>query len=129
MIGNKVLADTNVFIEVMKGNVVVAQKLDAFSEVYLSPFVHAELYFGAYRSANPSKHIAKVSTVLQKTKPLSVDSTTAQFFVEIKISLFTKGRPIPENDIWIAASALQYGLPVFTTDTHFDEIENLQRIF
>ena len=129
MTGNNVLADTNVFIEIMKGNADFAQRLQRCSCVYLSPFVQAELYFGAYRSVNVKKHLDKVDTVVKKTKPVIVDSFTAEIFVQIKFSLINKGQPIPENDIWIAASALQHGLPVFTNDAHFAEVENLQRFF
>jgi tRNA(fMet)-specific endonuclease VapC len=47
---------------------------------------------------------------------------TAQYYGKIKDGLRLKGRPIPENDIWVAAAAMQYGLPVATRDAHFDEV-------
>jgi tRNA(fMet)-specific endonuclease VapC len=50
---------------------------------------------------------------------------TAQYYGKIKDGLRLKGRPIPENDIWVAAAAMQYGLPVATRDAHFNEVDGL----
>ena len=123
MTGSNIVADTNIFIDLMKGDESIAQKLDSFDEVYLSPIVLAELYFGAYRSANPEKHLRKIAIAIQKGRLLTIDSTTSEFFVTIKLGLFAKGNPIPENDIWIAATAMQHQLPLYTNDRHFKEIE------
>ena len=128
MTGNKALADTSIFIDLMKGDAVIAQKLESFSEVYLSPIVLSELYFGAYRSANPTKHLAKITIVVQNSKLLAVDAETAEMYVAIKLALLSKGTPIPENDMWIAASALQHNLHFYTSDSHFTQVEGVQLI-
>jgi tRNA(fMet)-specific endonuclease VapC len=47
---------------------------------------------------------------------------------DVKNRLRLKGRPLPENDVWIAALALQYGLTLVTRDAHFQEVENLQTV-
>jgi len=59
---------------------------------------------------------------------LPCDSTTSRFYGEIKTWLRRKGRPLPENDIWIAASAMQHSLPLVTRDAHFEEIEHLELV-
>jgi tRNA(fMet)-specific endonuclease VapC len=59
---------------------------------------------------------------------LAIDATTAEIFVTIKLALFAKGNPIPENDIWIAATAIQYQLPLYTNDKHFIEVENISLV-
>ena len=128
MTGNSIVADSNIFIDLMKGDGNVAKKLDTFDEVYLSPVVLVELNFGAYRSANPEKNLQKVALAIQKCKLLVIDAVTAEMFVTIKLSLFAKGNPIPENDIWIAASSLQHQLPVYTNDKHFSEINGIKLI-
>src|SRR5438874_8705054 len=110
MTGNKIIVDTNIFIDLMKGNETIAHKLESYSEVYISPVVLVELYFGAYRSANPEKHLRKISIAIHKSKLLLIDAGTAEIFVTIKLALFAKGNPIPENDIWIAAAAIQHQL-------------------
>ena len=126
MTGNNIVADTNVFIDLMKGNEAIAKKLESFDEVYLSPVVLVELYFGAYRSANPEKHLRKIAIAIQECKLLTIDAATAEIFVTIKLALFAKGNPIPENDIWIAATSLQHQLPLYTNDKHFAEVEGIR---
>lgn len=125
MTGNKIIVDTNIFIDLMKGDKTIAQKLESYSEVYISPVVLVELYFGAYRSANPEKHLRKITIAIHKSKLLSIDAGTAETFVTIKLALFARGNPIPENDIWIAAAAIQHQLPLYTNDSHFREIDGI----
>jgi tRNA(fMet)-specific endonuclease VapC len=62
---------------------------------------------------------------LLNCKVLAPDTTTGDVYGNIKAALMKKGKPIPENDIWIAAMARQYNLQLFTTDNHFTEIDNL----
>jgi len=125
MTGNNLVADTNIFIDLMKGDESISQKLESCNDVYISPIVLAELYFGAYRSANPEKHLIKITSAIQKCRLLTIDATTAELFVTIKLALFTKGTPIPENDIWLAASAVQHQLPLYTSNKHFAEVADL----
>ncbi|MBN9379639.1 MAG: type II toxin-antitoxin system VapC family toxin [Chitinophagaceae bacterium] len=125
MTGNNIIADTNIFIDLMKGNEAVAKKLESFDEVHLSPIVLVELYFGAYRAADPAKHLRKIAIAIQECKLQTIDAATADIFVAIKLALFAKGNPIPENDIWIAATAIQHQLPLYTNDKHFNEVESL----
>jgi tRNA(fMet)-specific endonuclease VapC len=125
MTGNSLAADTNIFIDLMKGDETISQKLESCNEVYISPVVLAELYFGTYRSANPEKHVSKIASAIQKSRLLKIDATTAEIFVTIKLALFTNVTPIPENDIWIAASAVQYQLPLYTSDKHFADVTGL----
>jgi len=126
MTGNsRVLTDTNILIDLMKGDTGIASKLELFDDVYISPFILAELYFGAYRPLNPTKHLQKIALAVQKTKLLAVDAATSEIFVTLKLSLFSKGTPIPENDIWIAATAIQYNIPVIQTTAISDSSKNL----
>ena len=56
---------------------------------------------------------------------LVVDDNTAEFYASAWKKLRDKGRPIPTNDIWVAASAMQHGLALATLDGHFAAIEGL----
>ncbi len=56
---------------------------------------------------------------------LMVDTDTADVFGQVKQQLRAKGRPIPENDLWIAALAIQYDLALITDDEHFSAVDNL----
>ena len=59
------------------------------------------------------------------TTILYPDEATTIRYAEVKNKLRKKGRPIPENDIWIAAIALRHGLPILTRDQHFNEVDGL----
>ncbi len=67
----------------------------------------------------------KVDELLTKAVVLSSDAITAKEYGNLKSDLRKKGKPIPENDIWIAAIAVQYGLRLITKDSHFKYIDNL----
>lgn len=56
---------------------------------------------------------------------LEVDADTAKYFGEIVAELYKKGKPIPTNDVWIAASAKQHNLTLITKDKHFEEVREL----
>ena len=56
---------------------------------------------------------------------IAVDEETAEFYAKIFWDLKKKGNPIPSNDMWVAASALRYGLALFTLDEHFKHIDGL----
>jgi tRNA(fMet)-specific endonuclease VapC len=125
MTGNKCLLDTSVIVHAFKSRNDVAEKLDAVAETYVPVIVLGELYYGAYKSMYTSKHMAVMQAFLQNCTLLAVDSVTADVYGTVKAALARKGNPIPENDIWIAALALQHGLPLFTTDKHFEQIPGI----
>jgi predicted nucleic acid-binding protein len=56
---------------------------------------------------------------------LDVDAETAERYAVILNSLWKAGTPIPTNDIWIAATAMQHGLHLLTTDGHYQEVSQI----
>jgi tRNA(fMet)-specific endonuclease VapC len=125
MTGNKLLLDTNIVIDLFQGDEKISAYLDKQTIVYISVIVLSELYLGAYRSANASKHLKKIGEFLQRCELLLVDAETADKCAVIKTALLKKGKPIPENDIWIAASAMQHELKLLTHDKHFKEVSGI----
>jgi len=125
MIGNKLLLDTNIIIEIFDGNKVIAGKINKASEFYMSSVVLGELYIGINRVVNKAKHLKKLTDFLQLCIVLKVDDVTAKYYGEIVAQLYKKGKPIPTNDVWIAATALQHGLTLITQDGHFTEVESI----
>ncbi len=125
MIGNKLLLDTNIVIELFRGNQIVVAMLDKQGKIYLPTAALGELYLGAYRSANVSKKLQEIKSFLENCVVLYIDAITADKYAIIKTALLNKGKPIPENDIWIAATALQYKIPLYTFDRHFEEVEGI----
>ncbi len=125
MIGNKCLVDTSIIVHAFRRNNEVSERLDAMEQVYVSVTVIGELYYGAYKSDNTEKHLKQMQSFLNNCKILQTDITTADIYGNIKAALAMKGKPIPENDIWIGAAAVQYNLPLYTIDGHCDEIDGI----
>ncbi len=125
MIGNSVLLDTSIVINLFKGDQSILSFLEEQKNIYVPSIVLGELFLGAHRSKKPSKHLDQIRDFLTGCAILQIDSVTAEHYGSIKHGLLLKGHPIPENDIWIAATALQHNLPVFTNDKHFDVVESL----
>jgi tRNA(fMet)-specific endonuclease VapC len=117
----KILLDTNVVIAFFTGEKAVTLRIDE-SELFVSSTVLGELHYGARKSAHSTANQAKIEEFASSVLVLSCDAETAKH----KDRLRSKGRPIPENDIWIAACAMQHDLPLATRDDHFKEVDGLR---
>lgn len=129
MTGNNFLVDTNIVIEVFKGNKEIADYLYKLPEIFISSIVLGELYIGINRVANRAKHLKRLNDFLKLTTTLNVDGETAAIYGAIIADLYKLGKPIPTNDVWIAAIAIQYNLTLLTADRHFEEINDLKSIY
>ena len=56
---------------------------------------------------------------------LAISAQTADFYAKLRLELKVKGKPIPENDLWIVALCLEHHTPLATQDGHFKWIDNL----
>ena len=120
-----VLLDTNILIGILAKDEAILSRLVETEAVFLPSIALGELYFGAFKSAHPDDNAERIDRLAASTAVLYCDGTTALHYGRIKTGLRARGRPIPENDIWIAAIAQQHGLTVVSRDLHFREIENL----
>ena len=120
----RVLLDTNIVIAVFSGENAASRELNQ-SEVFVSSTVLGELYYGARKSAHAAANLARIEQFASSVQVLSCDAVTARHYGEIRERLRSKGRPIPENDIWVAAVAIQHGLAVATRDEHFKDVDGL----
>ncbi len=119
------LLDTNAVIALFDQNADVEKIVDQAGDVVLSAITLGELYFGAEKSGHQTENLARIDEFAARRTVLNCDTQTARWYGRIRRQLQSKGRPIPENDIWIAAIARQYDLPLLTADKHFSEIEGL----
>ena len=125
-LGNSLLLDTNVVVRHFRDAASMTEKLAGYEYLYLPLQALAELYYGAYRSTHPEKHLAQIERFLLAVDVLVPDKETSGHYGEIAAALARAGTPIPQNDIWIAALAVQTGLPLATGDNHFDHVSNVQ---
>lgn len=121
----KYLLDTNILIALFADDANVQAHLGQASEVLIPSIVFGELYYGARKSGRVEANVQRVDELLDSSAILDCDGETAQHYAIVKNNLRLKGQPIPENDIWIAALALQYNLVLVTRDAHFQEVQNL----
>ena len=121
------LLDTNIVIAIFAEEPAVLERVTAAEEVFVPAVVLGELYYGARKSARSEMNIARIDEFAAAAAVLGCDASTAQQYGRIKNDLRATGRPIPENDIWIAAVAVQHGLSVVSRDDHFDEVKDLPR--
>ena len=68
------------------------------------------------------------SGLLQDCFVLDITEPTTHYYAEIVLELKRKGKPIPTNDLWIAALCRQHGLPLLSRDLHFDSVAGIKRV-
>lgn len=121
----KYLLDTNIVIALFGKDEHVLKKVKEAQEIYHPAIVIGELYYGALNSTRKLENLQKVDEYRDQVAILNSDDYTARFYGEVKAALKKKGTPIPENDIWISAVAIQYDLTLISRDKHFGNIEGL----
>lgn len=122
------LLDTNIVVALFADEAVVKNNLAQASEVFIPSIVIGELCYGARKSGRIGANLARVDELVAASTVLVCDAGAARQYGEVKNNLRLKGRPLPENDVWIAALALQHNLILVTRDAHFQEVESLQTV-
>lgn len=125
----RVLIDTNAYAALMRGDESIADELARYEAVLLSPIVIGELYDGFRIGGRSKENRASFERFRDKPRTISVPitDTTAEWFAEVKRMLRAKGKPIPTNDLWIAASCMEHGARLLSFDAHFAAIDGLLR--
>ncbi len=121
----KVALDTNIAIAALNGETVVINKLQNADQIFLPLPVVGELLFGAMNSQRAGANLSRIQHLIRRSTILEMGTETASRYARARISLKQKGRPIPENDLWITASCLENQMVLMTNDAHFKWIEAL----
>ncbi len=122
----RVLLDTNIVIALFARDETVLRELSNAASVFVPSIVVGELFYGAYRSRRFDENVTRVDEFVSRSAVLTCGAVTARRYAQIKNRLREAGRPIPENDIWIAAVARQHDLTLVSRDSHFAEVEGLE---
>ncbi len=123
----RLFLDTSAYSAFLRGHQDIKQELQRADAIHINPIVLGELHAGFQRG----KHRKRNEAILQeflgspRTRVVPVDEETAERYAVIVNALRAAGTPIPTNDIWIAASAMQYGLIVVTTDGHYQKVPHV----
>lgn len=121
---SRLLLDTSAYSAFFRGAPEAAEALRACDEIILNPVILGELLAGFRRGQRPAANEKALEEFLETPRVLvvAVDEETATRYAAILEGLRQAGTPIPTNDIWIAASAMQHGLEVLTADGHFTRV-------
>ncbi|HVT60207.1 MAG TPA: type II toxin-antitoxin system VapC family toxin [Thermoanaerobaculia bacterium] len=123
-----VILDTNAVSSLLAGDPALGDLLAARPRHHLPVMVIGEYLFGLLRSRHRDRLELLLAALIRESIVLVVDETTAEVYSRVREELRAKGRPIPENDVWIAALALQHEQPVVSRDDHFDPVRGLVRL-
>jgi predicted nucleic acid-binding protein len=123
----KVLLDTNAYSALLRGHAEVSATVRRAQRVLLSTVVVGEPFYGFRHGSQFEENSARLEAFLDNpfVELVPVGFTTADRFGRIAASLCSKGQPIPTNDIWIAAHALETGAEFLSSDAHFGAVEGL----
>jgi len=123
----KVLLDTNAYSGFKRGHPEVMDRVRRSGGVLLSTIVAGELLFGFHRGSRYARNRADLEAFLERREVILVPVTlaTADRFGRISSALRRKGRPIPANDVWIAAHTMESGAELLSFDDHFAAIDGL----
>ncbi len=123
----KVMMDTSAYVAFLKGTPAVKGAVQGADEIVFNPVVLGELKAGFLMGRNEKRNRAILRDFLSSPRVIiaEIDEETSERYAVIVQSLRMKGTPIPTNDLWIAASAMQHGLKVLTTDKHYLEVAQI----
>ncbi|MFL6202716.1 MAG: type II toxin-antitoxin system VapC family toxin [Thermoanaerobaculia bacterium] len=123
----KILLDTNAYSALRRNHETVSKLVQESGEVLLSTVVAGELLYGFRNGSRYEANIRVLQEFLEdpNVRLLPVTWETADLFGRISADLRRKGRPIPTNDIWIAAHAQEAGAELISSDPHFGYIDGL----
>jgi predicted nucleic acid-binding protein len=123
-----VILDTNALSAWADGKAAIKPSLSSASKLVVPAVVLGEFDFGIRQSRHYRRYIDWLEKSLRNTEIAVVDEKTAKLYGDIRLALKKAGTPIPVNDAWIAASALQFDLPILSRDAHFDSVDGVSRI-
>ncbi|MBW2554132.1 MAG: type II toxin-antitoxin system VapC family toxin [Deltaproteobacteria bacterium] len=124
---NKIMLDTSAYSAFLRGNQQIKLSLQHADEIFLNPIILGEILAGFIMGKRERKNRAVLQEFLSspRVKIVPIDEETSERYGVITSHLRKDGTPIPTNDLWIAASAMQYGFKVLTTDKHYLKVSQI----
>jgi predicted nucleic acid-binding protein len=125
-----IVIDANSYSAFKRGDFDAVEIIRHVPNIIMSPVVMGELLSGFAFGSKEEKNRKELELFLssERVKLVAIDRNTSEQYTKIYKELRLKGKPIPTNDLWIAATAVQYGNAVFTYDDHFKHISTLKVI-
>jgi len=123
----RVALDTNRLTDLFQGDAELADRLGNCDEVWIPLVVLAEIKAGFYRGSQQQRNEILLRKLLAKPTVgvLLPGRETAEQYARLFVQLKRAGAPVPDNDLWIAALALEHDLMLITRDRHFQRVPQL----
>ncbi len=123
----KLILDTSAYVAFKQNFIPVVEKIVAADSILMSPVVLGELLFGFRWGTKFDDNYKDLDEFLnhQAVFVVEIGAIAADRFSRIAAVLKSRGTPIPSNDIWIAAQAIEHGAELITLDHHFEKIPGL----
>ncbi len=122
------ILDTNAVSAILDGDSALAAVLSVAERHHLSAITLGEYRYGLKFSRHKRALESLLESLESESFLLALDNGTARYYADIRGELKAAGKPIPENDLWIAALARQHRLPIVSRDRHFDSVHGVRRI-
>lgn len=122
------ILDTNAVSALLSGDAALARLLEPTERHHLPVIVIGEYRYGLLRSRHRQTLQAFLETLIRESLVLRLDGATTTHYAAVRNELREAGRPIPENDVWIAGLARQHDQPIVSRDEHFDAIAGTRRL-
>jgi tRNA(fMet)-specific endonuclease VapC len=124
---SRLLLDTSAYSALFRGDERAKEALGSADEVFLSPVIIGELLsgFGGGRRRAANEAGLREFLAQPRVRVVVIDEETSVRYAAVLSGLRQAGTPIPTNDIWIAASAMQHGLELLTADAHYARVPQI----
>jgi len=121
------MLDTSAYSAYLRGNADVKRAIREADEIYLNPVVLGELYAGFAHGGKEKRNreILRELLASPRVQVAVIDEETSERYAAIISYLWAKGTPLPTNDLWISATAMQFGLKLVTTDSHYRNVPQI----
>lgn len=122
------ILDTNALSAVADDEPTAVRLFSQAASIELPAIVLGEYRFGIAQSRRRKEYEKWLEQLIAATRFLPVDQETTGHYAQVRSELKKAGKPIPSNDLWIAALCRQHRLPMMSEDNHFDAVQGLKRI-
>jgi len=126
----RLLLDTNRYTDFVRGEPAAVKAVQDATKIFIPFIVLGELRAGFMAGSRARENQAMLTRILQRptVSTLYADSETTHHYASVYLQLRHQGTPIPTNDLWIAALAIQHELVLYSRDPHFQHVAQLARL-
>ncbi|HEV2731927.1 MAG TPA: type II toxin-antitoxin system VapC family toxin [Terriglobales bacterium] len=122
------ILDTNALSAAADDDPAIIPLLARADQIAIPVIALGEYRYGIAQSRHRASYAEWLKGLLHDCEVLDVNEPTTHYYAEITLELKQKGKPIPTNDIWIAALCRQHSLPLLSRDRHFELVPGIRRI-